>query len=310
MIRAGLGVFYNQDTGNAMYFDMARNIAARVTINAESGSCDPYLGQCGRGRKRRDCAGAAALRLRRLIQSRHLLHHAVSAQCSAAIWNGLGDRAGYLGSESHHLYGFQNLNQATPGTVGTIASRTAFKNFGVIQYVSDGLNAAYNSGSIKATRRFSQGLSFTSSYTFSKSIDESSGIRPQGFDTLFPQDNRCLSCERALSAFDTRHRFILGASYELPVGRGKALNVRNAVLDTIVGGWQTSGQYTLQSGVPQTSASAASTTQAPATRVRTGRTIPESGTATQPCRRRPVGTIRLPSSRLRQERSEMSAETP
>jgi hypothetical protein len=95
-------------------------------------------------------------------------------------------------------------------------------------------------------------LSFTSSYTFSKSTDESSGIRPQGFDTLFPQDNRCLSCEHALSAFDTRHRLILATSYELPVGKGKALNVNNGVLDAVIGGWQASGNYTLQSGVPQT----------------------------------------------------------
>ena len=30
---------------------------------------------------------------------------------------------GYLGSQSHHLYGFQNINQAVPGTVGSVASR-------------------------------------------------------------------------------------------------------------------------------------------------------------------------------------------
>ena len=122
----------------------------------------------------------------------------------------------------------------------------------MIQYVSDGLNAVYNSGSVKLTRRFSRGLSGTASYTYSKSIDNSSGIRPQGFDTLFPQDNRCLSCERALSAFDTRHRFVLAGSYDLPVGKGKALDIKNGFLNALIGGWQTSGQYTLQSGVPQT----------------------------------------------------------
>lgn len=30
MVRAGFGIFYNQDIGNAV-FDMARNIAGRVT---------------------------------------------------------------------------------------------------------------------------------------------------------------------------------------------------------------------------------------------------------------------------------------
>ena len=32
VIRAGYGIFYTQDIGNA-YFDMARNIAGRVTVN-------------------------------------------------------------------------------------------------------------------------------------------------------------------------------------------------------------------------------------------------------------------------------------
>ena len=32
VIRAGYGIFFTQDIGNA-YFDMARNIAGRVTIN-------------------------------------------------------------------------------------------------------------------------------------------------------------------------------------------------------------------------------------------------------------------------------------
>ena len=121
-------------------------------------------------------------------------------------------RLGYLGSESQHLYGFQNINQATPGTTGSIASRVPFPNFGVIQLVSDGFNANLQLRQLKVTRRFSKGMSLTTTYTLSKSMDNSSGIRNQGFDTLFPQDNSCLRCERALSSFDTRHRFVLGGS--------------------------------------------------------------------------------------------------
>src|SRR5262249_16447022 len=130
---------------------------------------------------------------------------------------------GYIGSQSHHLYGFQNANQAVPGTTGNVSTRLPFPNFGGIQLVDDGFNANYNSGSVKVTRRFSEGLSLTSSYTYSKSIDNSSGIRVQGFDTLFPQNSTCLRCERALSAFDTRHRFVLGGSYDLPIGKGGKL---------------------------------------------------------------------------------------
>jgi hypothetical protein len=236
-----------------MYFDMARNIAGRVTFNSTPQAATLTWANVVPG------GSGAIAQIPPPYAFVAEQNHATSytTQYLLNVQRQFGKdwviELGYLGSESHHLYGFQNINQATPASDGTtIASRTAFKTFGVIQLVTDGLNAAYNSGSIKATRRFSQGLSFISSYTFSKSLDESSGIRNQGGDTLFPQDNRCMRCEHALSAFDTRHRFILGASYELPVGKGKALNLGNTVLDAIVGGWQASGNYTLQSGVPQT----------------------------------------------------------
>ena len=44
---------------------------------------------------------------------------------------------GYLGSQSRHLYGFQNINQAAPGPLASINSRRPFANFGVLSFVSD-----------------------------------------------------------------------------------------------------------------------------------------------------------------------------
>jgi Carboxypeptidase regulatory-like domain len=253
VIRTGLGVFYMQDIANSMYFDLARNIAARVTqtwgnpdtptltwnnaIPGGSGAVaqvpPPY-------------AYVAAYDHATSYTTQYLLNIQRQFGANWAL------ETGYIGSQSHHLYGFQNANQAVPGAVGSVSSRLPFPNYGVIQLVADGFNAAYNSGSARVTRRFSQGLSMTSSYTFSKSIDNSSGIRVQGFDTLFPQDSRCLRCERALSAFDTRHRFVLGGSYDLPIGAGKRFNTHNSIASAVVGGWQTSANMTIQSGVPQT----------------------------------------------------------
>ena len=256
VVRTGFGVFYNQDIGNANYFDMARNIAARVTLNyGDPGT--PTLswnnaipgGNGALAQVPPPYAYAASYNHATSYTMQYLLNLQRQIGLNWAI------ETGYLGSVSHHLYGFQNVNQPVPGnpaTNGSIASRQPFKNYGVIQLVQDGFNANYNSGSVKVTRRFSRGTSLTSSYTWSKSIDNSSGIRNQGFDTLFPQDSRCLRCERALSAFDTRHRFVLGGVYDLPVGKGKPLNISNGAADTLIGGWQFSASMTIQSGVPQT----------------------------------------------------------
>ncbi len=40
--------------------------------------------------------------------------------------------------------------------------------------------------------------------------------------------------------------------YDLPVGRGKLLNITNSVANAIIGGWQAGGILTLQTGMPGT----------------------------------------------------------
>jgi hypothetical protein len=151
---------------------------------------------------------------------------------------------------SRHLQGFSDVNQGIPGTVGNAASRRPYKGFSNIQYVQDGGTGNYNSLSVKATRRFSQGLSVISSYTWAKSLDTTSGIRNQGWDSLYPQNSYCLSCERGPSAFDATHRMVASVLYDLPVGKGKSLNLTNPVANTVIGGWNLGGTLTLQSGMP------------------------------------------------------------
>lgn len=254
VVRTGFGIFYMQDTGNASYFDMARNLSARVDLTWG----DPATPALRWNNAIPGGGGGAIAQIPPTVGFVAAYDHATSytMQYLLNVQRQFGANwmveVGYLGSASRHLYGFQNVNQAVPGTTGSLASRTPFGNFTTIQLVADGFNANYNAGSVKVTRRFNSGVSLLTSYTWSKSMDHSSGIRPQGFDTLYPQDSRCLSCEWALSAFDVRNRWALGAVYDLPVGKGKLLNIGNAVANGFAGGWQLSANTTIQSGVPQT----------------------------------------------------------
>ena len=61
-------------------------------------------------------------------------------------------------------------------------------------------------GPFKVNRRFSRGVNLTASYTYSKSLDDTSGIRNQGNDLLNPQNSYCIPCEYGPSAFDVRNR--------------------------------------------------------------------------------------------------------
>jgi hypothetical protein len=251
VIRAGFGIFYMQDIANAEYFDMARNIAARVDLTTTPALPVTWSNAIPGGsgsvvQVPPPFAWAAAYDHATPYTIQYLLN--VQRQF-ASNWS---LELGYLGSQSHHLYGFQNINQALPGPLSSINSRRPFPNFGVLSYVNDGFNANYHAGSVKLTRRFSEGVSLTTNYTFAKSIDNASGTRTQGLDTLFPQDSSCLRCERGLSSFDVRHRWVLGAVYELPIGKGKLLGINNSIANGFVGGWQLSTNTTIQSGVPQT----------------------------------------------------------
>ncbi|MEO8484623.1 MAG: carboxypeptidase regulatory-like domain-containing protein, partial [Acidobacteriota bacterium] len=249
VIRSGVGLYYMEDIGNAEYFDMARITAARVDTQASKTNLVTWANAAPGG-------GTAAV-------PQTLTWAAAYDHTTPRTWQYLVNverqlathwsvELGYLGSQSRHLYGFQTLNQALPGPLNSIQSRVPYPTFGVISYVHDQGIGHYNAFSIKATRRYGDGISLNTSYTLAKSVDNTSGTRVQGFDTLFPQDSRCLACETGPSAFDVRHRWVLGAVYELPFGKGKMVNINNGLINGIAGGWQVSTNTTISSGVPQT----------------------------------------------------------
>ena len=249
VIRTGVGLYYMEDIGNAEYFDMARITAARVDTQASATNMVTWANAApggGTAAVPQTLTWAAAYEHNTPRTWQYLVN--VERQI-ATHWS---VELGYLGSQSRHLYGFQTLNQALPGPRNSIQSRVPYPTFGVISYVHDQGKGHYNAFSIKATRRYGEGLSLNTSYTLAKSVDNTSGTRVQGFDTLFPQDSRCLECEMGPSSFDVRHRWVLGAVYELPVGKGKRVNINNALVDGILGGWQVSTNTTVSSGVPQT----------------------------------------------------------
>jgi hypothetical protein len=253
VIRAGFGKFYSQDNSNSTFFDLGRNLAVRNSP-VETTASGPFTYAnafpATGGTTVNITSGPYAYSVNPAFHTGYSLQYILNVQ--RQFGENWSVEAGYMGSVSHHLAGFWNQNQGVPSPVGTSASHLPFHDYTFIQTVEDMGNAEYNSLAVRVTRRFSQGLSLTSAYTYSKSIDDTSGIRVQGYDTLFPQNSDCIRCERGLSSFDTRHRLIVSPLYELPVGKGKPLNINNSFANAIIGGWQVGGILTLQTGLPET----------------------------------------------------------
>ena len=260
VIRTAYGIFYTQDIGNA-YFDMARNIAGRVTYtNTDSASGIFGNSSLTWANATPGAGGGAIAKLPPSTAFSNAVSHKTSytQQYLLNIQRQVGQdwsfEMGYQGALSRHLYGFKNANVATPygyigsGTATPVATRTPFANMGGIQYVHDWGTANYNAFSIKATRRFSNGLNVIASYTLGKSLDETSGVRSQGNEQLFPQNNECLYCDYGRSAFDVHNRIVGSALYQLPIGPGKLVPVNNKALNAVIGGWQVGGIFTHQTG--------------------------------------------------------------
>jgi hypothetical protein len=109
----------------------------------------------------------------------------------------------------------------------------------------------YHAGTLTLRERFKQSLSFDLNYTFSKSLDNSSALERDSLyssiilNPLRPDDNK------AISNFDLTHIINSAAIWELPVGRGRAyLNSANPLLNQFLAGWQLTGIFRWNSGLP------------------------------------------------------------
>jgi hypothetical protein len=96
----------------------------------------------------------------------------------------------------------------------------------------------YHSLQVRAEKRMSQGLTFQSSWTWSKLM--------QAITYLNDTDPRP---QRVISDQDYTHRFAFNAIWEVPVGRGhRLLGNARGFLQGLAGGWQFQGWYEGQTG--------------------------------------------------------------
>jgi hypothetical protein len=126
-----------------------------------------------------------------------------------------------------------------------------FKSMGLI---SGSANSTYHAMQWTLSRRFAAGLYFTTSYTFSKSLDYVSSLNETGSgpsgasgETDIGQNPFNLRAEHGPSIFDARHRWVVSASWELPF-----LKNATGAARILLAGWQLNGIANFSSGTPFT----------------------------------------------------------
>ncbi len=159
---------------------------------------------------------------------------------------------GYVNGQPISNSGNANQRRLYSGcTLNDPPSSCIFSSMGEIASIA---NSSYNALEVSLQKRFSHGLAFLASYTWSKSIDDASSFnmtgsaaKPVAGENDLAQNPFDLAAERGLSMFDARNRFVFSYTWDLPFWENGQEWYKRAF-----GGWQLNGIVTLMSGTPFT----------------------------------------------------------
>ena len=99
-------------------------------------------------------------------------------------------------------------------------------------------SSSYHAMNLKLERRFASGFNLLTNYTWSKYLDNVEGGNEfaggEGNGYTHPE---LRSLDKSYSGNDLRHRIIGSSVYELPIGKGKRVDIKNSFLNAVAGGW-------------------------------------------------------------------------
>jgi hypothetical protein len=252
VVRAGYGVYYDQSPlapGEALYFNkpyfdfnlfFPLGPFLPLTLDDPFPAFFPFA------------LPDSALAIQRDLRTPYMQHWNVSGQ--RQLGRSRIFELAYVGSKGTKLLSARDINQPQPSVLpqGLPFVPRPVAEFDDINILESRASSSYHSLQARFEQRLDFGLSMLASYTWAKSIDDASNFFTSAGDPNFPQNSYDLRAERGRSNFDARHRLSLSYAFDLPFGRGRSYLADRGWLSTILGGWQTFGIVTLQTGRPFT----------------------------------------------------------
>ena len=122
---------------------------------------------------------------------------------------------------------------------------------GVTIHGYPGGDSEYNSLQTKLQKRLTAHFTTLTSFTWAKLITDD-GNPPLGFVGFHagaPQDCKNMNFEHSVSPQDVKYQFTSQVSYDLPIGKGRALNLSGPA-NAALGGWTINGVIYVSDGVP------------------------------------------------------------
>lgn len=159
----------------------------------------------------------------------------------------------YVGSTSHRVITGGYYNTAlTPGP-GDPQSRALYPYIGPTFYDRSTGTASYNAGQLQLDKRYSNGLSYSVGYTYSKSINAGGDgwFGAEGGVPVDPYHPNAYG-SRSVAGTDLTHVLTENTIFQIPIGNGQRWSTGNKAADYILGNWQLNNFFTVRSGLPFT----------------------------------------------------------
>jgi hypothetical protein len=187
------------------------------------------------------------------------------------LGHNIGVRLSYTGSHGQNLEAMVDLNQVPANSIGysntdpapaaagacisdggtLLYDHRPYPCWAVIQSVANAARSNYNSGTVEVSRHSGKGLTFDTSYNFTRDLSNAGGATPSAFAVAggnFLTDRFHPNLDYGNVIYDRRHRFLATYLYDLPFGHGQRWLSTSALADALAGGWQLAGVTILQSG--------------------------------------------------------------
>jgi hypothetical protein len=164
--------------------------------------------------------------------------------------------AGYYGQHGVHLVGQQDINEVAPGkalaagiklplassSASLLNSLRPYPGYGAISIFTPAYGSNYNSLQTQVTKRFVDGSTVTANYTWAHAMtDNQTAYGTQTFDTANPHK------DYGPTQLDRKHVFNADYVYKLPFFKND-----KHLLGSLLGGWETSGIFAAETGLPLT----------------------------------------------------------
>lgn len=138
------------------------------------------------------------------------------------------------------VFPYANLNTTLTATTG---------NHAFLELATNDGSTNYNGLLVSLRKRFSKGVAYGVSYTWSHNFADYVDNLTGGST---PASAYNYSLERSNSPFDVTHRFVAHATWDVPIGKGGVVLNNGGVAGRAIGGWQLNAIATLETGTPFT----------------------------------------------------------